>query len=88
MLNFPSQAGDHVKFNFPMAYTTTVLAWSYLLYPDAYEAAGQKDYILDCIKWPLDYLLKCHTGPEELYVQVQLAFPLRLIKLWKSLNPQ
>nr|ATS91249.1 endo-beta-1,4-glucanase precursor [Lissachatina fulica] len=68
-------AGDHVKFNFPMAYTTTVLAWSYLLYPDAYEAAGQKDYILDCIKWPLDYLLKCHTGPEELYVQVGDAGP-------------
>ncbi|XP_059170761.1 endoglucanase 4-like [Physella acuta] len=63
-------AGDHVKFNFPMAYSATILAWSYLMYKDAYVSAGQADYLLDCIKWPLDYLLKCHTGPEELYVQV------------------
>ncbi|XP_005111868.2 endoglucanase E-4 [Aplysia californica] len=63
-------AGDEVKFNFPMAYSTTVLTWGYLLYPDAYRAAGQEDKILDCIKWPLQYLLKCHTGPNELYVQV------------------
>jgi len=63
-------AGDHVKFNFPMAYTTTVLTWGYLLFPDAYKSAGQEDEILDCVKWPLDYLLKCHTAPEELYVQV------------------
>ncbi|XP_013069522.2 endoglucanase 4 [Biomphalaria glabrata] len=63
-------AGDHVKFNFPMAYSTTILTWSYLLYADAYESAGQTDYMLDCIKWPLDYLLKCHVKPNELYIQV------------------
>ncbi|CAL1533203.1 unnamed protein product [Lymnaea stagnalis] len=63
-------AGDHVKFNFPMAYTTTILAWGYLMFGDAYKAAGQADYLLDSIKWPLDYLLKCHTKPNELYVQV------------------
>ncbi|BFZ07395.1 hypothetical protein BsWGS_10435 [Bradybaena similaris] len=63
-------AGDHVKFNFPMAYSTTALAWGYLEYADAYKAAGQTTYFLDSIKWSLDYLLKCHTGPEELYVQV------------------
>ncbi|XP_035829206.1 endoglucanase 4 [Aplysia californica] len=63
-------AGDHVKFNFPMSYSTTILAWGYLLYPEAYKAAGQEDALLDGIKWPLEYLLKCHTAPEELYVQV------------------
>ncbi|XP_005111870.1 endoglucanase 4 [Aplysia californica] len=63
-------AGDHVKFNFPMSYSTTVLTWGYLLFPEAYKAAGQEDKFLDCIRWPLEYLLKCHTGPNELYVQV------------------
>uniref|UniRef100_A0A2C9JIX1 Endoglucanase n=1 Tax=Biomphalaria glabrata TaxID=6526 RepID=A0A2C9JIX1_BIOGL len=63
-------AGDHVKFNFPMAYSTAILAWGYLMYADAYKAAGQDTYLLDSIKWPLDYLLKCHTKPDELYVQV------------------
>ncbi|CAL1538530.1 unnamed protein product [Lymnaea stagnalis] len=63
-------AGDHVKFNFPMAYSAAILGWGYLMYSDAYKAAGQEDYLLDSIKWPLDYLLKCHTKPDELYVQV------------------
>ena len=26
--------------------------------------------MLDCLKWPLDYLIKCHVSPDELYVQV------------------
>ncbi|BFZ07399.1 hypothetical protein BsWGS_10438 [Bradybaena similaris] len=63
-------AGDHVKFNFPMSYSATALAWGYLEFTDAYISAGQEDYLLDGIKWALDYLVKCHTGPEELYVQV------------------
>ncbi|XP_060582482.1 endoglucanase A-like [Ruditapes philippinarum] len=63
-------AGDHVKFNFPMAYTTTMLAWGYLEWKDAYTQSGQHQQILDAIKWPLDYLLKCHVAPHELYVQV------------------
>ncbi|XP_071109686.1 uncharacterized protein [Haliotis cracherodii] len=63
-------AGDHVKFNFPMAYSTTILTWSLIHWRNAYEASGQLDNMYDCIKWPLDYLLKCHTGKDELYVQV------------------
>ncbi|XP_045162475.2 endoglucanase E-4-like [Mercenaria mercenaria] len=63
-------AGDHVKFNFPMAYTTTMLAWGYLEWQDAYTKSGQHQQILDAIKWPLDYFLKCHVAPHELYVQV------------------
>ena len=34
-------AGDHVKFNFPMAYSTTVLAWGAIEFKDAYENSGQ-----------------------------------------------
>ncbi|KAG7169951.1 Endoglucanase E-4-like 14, partial [Homarus americanus] len=32
-------AGDHVKFGFPMAYTATVLAWGLIDFADGYEAA-------------------------------------------------
>ncbi|XP_025082994.1 uncharacterized protein LOC112557393 isoform X1 [Pomacea canaliculata] len=63
-------AGDNVKFNFPMAFSTTVLCWSLLEFKDAYEKAGQLDYMYDSIRWPLEYFIKCHTGPNELYVQV------------------
>ncbi|XP_063408594.1 endoglucanase E-4-like [Mytilus trossulus] len=63
-------AGDNVKFGFPMAATTTLLGWSLLEYPDAYRASGQLGEMFDCIRWPLEWLLKCHTGENELYVQV------------------
>lgn len=63
-------AGDHIKFNFPMAFSVTSLAWGLLEFKDAYEDAGQLDYMYDCIKWPLDYLMRCHVAPNEYYVQV------------------
>jgi len=35
-------AGDYVKFNLPMAYTTTMLAWSVYESRDAYVQSGQQ----------------------------------------------
>ncbi|MCR5328089.1 MAG: glycoside hydrolase family 9 protein [Saccharofermentans sp.] len=63
-------AGDHVKFNLPMAYTASMLGWS--LYEDraAYEESGQLEYILGDIKWVTDYLIKCHPEDEVFYYQV------------------
>ncbi|XVF37323.1 hypothetical protein REPUB_Repub19eG0136000 [Reevesia pubescens] len=53
-------AGDNVKFNFPMAFTTTMLSWSTL----EYEARA-------AIRWATDYLLKCASAkPGRLYVGV------------------
>lgn len=63
-------AGDHVKFGFPMAGSATLLAWSVVEYREGYVKAGQLEYILDNLRWVLDYLMKCHTGPAELYGQV------------------
>lgn len=63
-------AGDHVKFGFPMAYTTTMLAWSVYEYKEGYEESGQLDEILDNIRWATDYFVKAHTAPNELWGQV------------------
>ena len=63
-------AGDHVKFGFPMAATTTLLAWGILENKQAYEDSGQLKYALDNIKWSTDYFLKAHTAPNELWGQV------------------
>jgi hypothetical protein len=63
-------AGDNVKFNFPQAFTITMLAWSGITFADGYKKAGQMDYLLDAVKWGTDYFIKCHTGKDELYVQV------------------
>ncbi|MNW25578.1 Endoglucanase 1 precursor [compost metagenome] len=63
-------AGDHVKFGLPMAYSATMLAWSVYEYRDGYEQTGQLDEILDNIRWATDYFMKAHTAPNELYGQV------------------
>ena len=63
-------AGDNVKFNFPQASAITLLAWSGIDFADGYKKAGQFEYLLDAVKWGTDYLIKCHSGKNELYVQV------------------
>jgi len=63
-------AGDHVKFNLPMAYSVAMLAWSVYQYPRAYQKAGELPRILDNIKWAADYLIKCHPSPDIYYYQV------------------
>jgi hypothetical protein len=63
-------AGDHVKFQLPMAFSATMLAWSAVEYRSSYVKAGQLDQILDNIKWATDYFIKAHTAPNELYIQV------------------
>ena len=63
-------AGDFVKFGFPMASSVTVLAWGLVEYRDAYKAAGELDNALDSIKWVTDYFIKAHTAKFEFYGQV------------------
>ncbi|KAK3581344.1 hypothetical protein CHS0354_016188 [Potamilus streckersoni] len=64
-------AGDHVKFNLPMAMSTHTLLWGFIKFQDAYTQAGQKNAMCDMIKWPLDYFLKCWIPSQNtLYVQV------------------
>lgn len=63
-------AGDHVKFGFPMAFSATMLAWSVYEYRDGYEQADQLEEILGNLKWATDYFLKAHTAPNELWGQV------------------
>ncbi|QCB92194.1 glycoside hydrolase family 9 protein [Cellulomonas shaoxiangyii] len=63
-------AGDHVKFGLPMAFTATMLAWGAIESPQGYTKAGQLDELKDNLRWVNDYFVKAHTAPNELYVQV------------------
>lgn len=63
-------AGDHMKFGFPLAYTATVLSWSILEYGDQMSAAKQLDMALDALKWITDFLINAHASDNVLYVQV------------------
>ncbi|WP_010248355.1 glycoside hydrolase family 48 protein [Acetivibrio cellulolyticus] len=63
-------AGDHVKFNLPMAYSSAMLSWSVYEYKDAFKKSGQLDPILENIKWATDYFIKCHPKADVYYYQV------------------
>lgn len=53
-------AGDHVKFGFPMAFSLTLLSWGAVEYPGAYLETGQWGSLRENLKWGADYFLKCH----------------------------
>ncbi|XP_062192775.1 endoglucanase 20-like [Phragmites australis] len=63
-------AGDNVKFGFPMAFTVTLLSWSALEYRNEVAAAGQLSHLRSAIHWGADFLLRAHTSPTTLYTQV------------------
>lgn len=63
-------AGDHVKFNLPMAYTAAMLGWSLYEDRDAYIESGQLVYMLEDLRWVNDYLMKCHPEDNVFYYQV------------------
>ncbi|WP_232522373.1 glycoside hydrolase family 9 protein [Marinimicrobium alkaliphilum] len=66
-------AGDHVKFGFPMAATTTLLAWGGVDYREAYEASGQLPHLLNNLRFVNDYFINAHVSPNEFYGQVGLG---------------
>uniref|UniRef100_A0A5B6YHV1 cellulase n=1 Tax=Davidia involucrata TaxID=16924 RepID=A0A5B6YHV1_DAVIN len=62
-------AGDNVKFGLPMAFTTTLLAWSVIEFGSSMH--NQIENARAAIRWSTDYLLKAATStPGTLYVQV------------------
>ena len=67
-------AGDHIIFGQPMAFSITMLAWGGVDYKDAYKQSGQLDELLEAVKWGTDWILKAHEmnggKTKRLFVQV------------------
>lgn len=63
-------AGDNVKFSFPMAFTTTMLSWSVLEIGG--KMGNELQHAKEAIRWDTDYLLKTAAYPGTLYVQVSM----------------
>ncbi|RDX62543.1 Endoglucanase 11, partial [Mucuna pruriens] len=63
-------AGDHVKFGLPMAFTITMLSWGAIEYRQQIEDAGELKHTLEAIKWGTDYFIKAHTSPNVLWAEV------------------
>ncbi|KAK3003370.1 hypothetical protein RJ639_018293 [Escallonia herrerae] len=63
-------AGDHVKFGLPMAFTVTMLSWGAIDFRKEVVGLNQMGHTLDAIKWGTDYFIKAHPQPDVLWGQV------------------
>ena len=61
-------AGDNIKFGFPMAFTTTLLSWSIIDF--GRNMGSELGNALKAVKWATDYLLKATAVPGVVFVQV------------------
>ncbi|KAI5402369.1 endoglucanase 24 [Lathyrus oleraceus] len=62
-------AGDNIKFGFPMAFTTTMLSWSVIEFGDNMPPNELRNALV-AIRWSTDYLLKTVSQPNRIFVQV------------------
>ena len=63
-------AGDHIKFGLPMAFSVTLLSWAAVDYRTEIVEANQMESALEAIKWGTDYFIKAHSGNNVLWAQV------------------
>lgn len=82
-------AGDNVKFGFPMAFTTTMLSWSVIEFGGLMKS--ELPNAKEAIRWATDYLLKATAHPDTIYVQVRslcfsrlLCISRSTISVWKT----
>ncbi|KAJ0968472.1 hypothetical protein J5N97_025389 [Dioscorea zingiberensis] len=73
-------AGDNVKFGFPMAFTTTMLAWSLIEFGDSMPPDEHENATV-ALLWATDYLLKTISHPGKIFVQV--GDPLKDHNCWE-----
>lgn len=63
-------AGDHVKFGFPMAFSASMLAWGAVDFRSGYVSSGQLDEIQRNLRFVNDYFRAAHPSPNVFYGQV------------------
>jgi chitodextrinase len=63
-------AGDHIKATFPMAHSMATLAWGIVEWPSAYTDSGQRQHLLNNLRWGMDWLIKGHPSPNKLVALV------------------
>ncbi|KAF3632229.1 Endoglucanase 20 [Capsicum annuum] len=63
-------AGDNVKFGWPMAFSLTLLSWAAIEYPTQISSANQLPHLQRAIRWGTNFLIRAHTSTTTLYTQV------------------
>ncbi|KAL8556727.1 hypothetical protein ACS0TY_004259 [Phlomoides rotata] len=63
-------AGDNVKFGWPMAFSVSLLSWAATEFRNQIDSANELGNLRTAIKWGADFLLRAHTSSTTLYTQV------------------
>lgn len=63
-------AGDYLKFTFPLSSALTQLAWAGTDHWRGIFQSGNLGYWDETLRWGLDWLIKAHHTPDTLFVQV------------------
>jgi len=63
-------AGENVKFIFPMTEAVSMIAWGGIEYKSAYTASGQMPWLLNQLRWANDWFIKAHPSANVFYGQV------------------
>ena len=66
-------AGDNVKFAFPMSEAVSVMAWGAIEYRSGYAASGQLSWLKNQLRWANDWFIKAHPSANVFYGQVGLG---------------
>ncbi|KMZ74935.1 endo-beta-1,4-glucanase, family GH9 [Zostera marina] len=74
-------AGDNVKFGFPMAFTTTILAWSAVEF--SHDMGDEAKNAYTAIRWGSDYLLKASSQIDDNILHVQVGDPYSDHSCWE-----
>ncbi|XP_024526139.1 endoglucanase 18 isoform X2 [Selaginella moellendorffii] len=81
-------AGDNVKYLFPMAFTITMLSWGAIEYGNSMAQLGELQNVLDAIRWGTDFMIKANTGPTTLWVQESYLHDFLFLSLNLGLTMQ
>ncbi|WP_209645289.1 glycoside hydrolase family 9 protein [Kibdelosporangium banguiense] len=68
-------AGDHVKFGLPFAFSMSMLAWGAVENRDAYAGSGQLSHLMANLRWGTDWIIKAHPSANVVYGQVGAGDP-------------
>lgn len=52
-------AGDHVKFGLPEAYSGSTIGWGYYEFKEAYQETGQAEHVETLLRYFNDYFMRC-----------------------------
>ncbi|KAL1061168.1 hypothetical protein V6Z11_1Z038500 [Gossypium hirsutum] len=75
-------AGDNVKFGFPMAFTTTMLAWSVIEFGELMPPSELRNALV-AIRWGTDYLLKLSLSLTRFSFRYLVGDPYKDHNCWE-----